>query len=161
MYFGVVTSDKIFFSRINTSSLSCIQRFFSKMKMVKTLLRTQLKQTNLENRLHISTKIPKEGFNDTIFQHFVNKLKNCNSDIRMELQILVPVFLCLCSIYLVDMLSSRIIFFHNLFCFISFPCKFAIFWSLKVYLQFLMKIFRNKLFALVLFNIIQDFLDYI
>ena len=28
-----------------------------------------LKQTNLENRLHISTESPKEDFNDTVFQH--------------------------------------------------------------------------------------------
>ena len=49
VYFGVVTSDKILFSCISMSSLSYIQRFFSKMKLVKILLRTELKQTNLEN----------------------------------------------------------------------------------------------------------------
>ena len=32
------------------------------MKLVKTLLCTQLKQTNLENQLHISTISPKVGF---------------------------------------------------------------------------------------------------
>ena len=36
---------------------------------------TQLKQTNLENWFHISTESPKEGFNDTVFQHFMDKLK--------------------------------------------------------------------------------------
>ena len=50
------------------------------MKLIKTLLHTQLKQTNLENRLYISTKSLKEGFNDTVFQHFVDKLKHCNPD---------------------------------------------------------------------------------
>ena len=42
---------------------------------MKTSLRTQLKQTNLENQFHISTESPKEGFSDTVFQHFVDKLK--------------------------------------------------------------------------------------
>ena len=36
---------------------------------------TTIKQTNLENRFHIAIENPKEGFNDTIFQHFVDKLK--------------------------------------------------------------------------------------
>ena len=34
----------------------------------------QLKQTNLENRLHVATESPK-GFNETTFQHFVDELK--------------------------------------------------------------------------------------
>ena len=42
----------------------------------------QLKQPNLENRLHISRESPKEGFNDTVFQHFVDELKHCNSDME-------------------------------------------------------------------------------
>ena len=75
VYFAVVTSHKIFFSCISTPSLSYGKRIFSKRKLVKTSLRTQLKQTNLENRFHISTESPKEGFNDTVFQHFVDKLK--------------------------------------------------------------------------------------
>ena len=93
---------------------------------MKTSLRTQLKQTNLENRLRVSAERLKEGFNDTVFQHSVDELKHCNSDIRMDLQ-LVPVCLCLYSIYLVLMLPFRMIFFHNIFCFISFPREFAIF----------------------------------
>ena len=60
--------------------------------------RTQLTQTNLESRFHIATGSPKEFFNDTVFQNFVDKLKDCNSDMRMDLQLLVPVFLCLYSI---------------------------------------------------------------
>ena len=67
MYFGVVTSHKMFFSYISTSSLSYVRRFFSKRKLMKTSLHTQLKQTNLEDRLNISTEIPKEGFNDIAF----------------------------------------------------------------------------------------------
>ena len=66
VYFGVVTSHKILFSCLYRSSLSCVQRFFSKMKLKKTLLPTQLKQGNLENGLHNSTESPKEHFN-TVF----------------------------------------------------------------------------------------------
>ena len=51
---------------------------------MKTLLRTQLKQTNLKNGRYISTEIPKEGFNDTVFQHFLDELKRCNSDMQMD-----------------------------------------------------------------------------
>ena len=86
VYFGVVTSHKYYF---HTSA----QRFFSKMKLVKTSLRTQLKQTNLENRLHILTESPKECFNDMVFHHFMDELKQCNSDMRMDLRL--SVFLCL------------------------------------------------------------------
>ena len=67
---------KNIFSYISTSDLSYVQKFFSKMKLVKTSLCTQLKQTNLENWLHISIESPKEGFNDTVFQHFVDELRH-------------------------------------------------------------------------------------
>ena len=116
--FGVVTSDKIHFLCIGTSSLSCIQSFFSKMKLVKTSLRTQLKQTNLENQLHISTESPKKAFNYTVFQHYLVELKLCNSNMWMNLQLLVLAILYLYSIYLVALLSFRMIFFHNLVCFL-------------------------------------------
>ena len=49
------------------------------MKLVKTSLYIQLKQTNLENCFHILTKSSTEGFNDTVFQHFVDELEPCNS----------------------------------------------------------------------------------
>ena len=57
------------------------------MKLVETSIRAQLKQANLENRLHISTENPKEGFNDTVFQHFVDELKHYNPDMVMDLQV--------------------------------------------------------------------------
>ena len=116
VYFDTVFSHKKLFLCISTSSLSCVQRLFFKMKLVKNSIPTQLKQTNLENPLHISRESPKEGFNDTIFQHFMDETKHCNPDMRTDLQ-LVPVFLCLYSIYLVVILSFRMIFFHNVFCF--------------------------------------------
>ena len=49
MFFGVVTSHKMFFSYISTSSLSYVRRFFSERKLMKTSLHTQLKQNNLED----------------------------------------------------------------------------------------------------------------
>ena len=76
MYFGVVTL-LIKYSFHAPVSLSCVQRLW-KMKLVRTLLHIQLKQTNLENKLHISIEILKECFNDTVSQHFVNELKHCN-----------------------------------------------------------------------------------
>ena len=58
------------------SSLSSVQRFLSnKMKLVKTLLPTQLKHTNLEIDLIFQTASSK-GFNDTVSQHFQDELKH-------------------------------------------------------------------------------------
>ena len=68
---------------------------------------------------------PKKDFNDTFFLYLVDELKHCYPDMRLDLQ-LVPVFLCLYSIYMVVMLPFGMIFFHNVFCFISFPREFAI-----------------------------------
>ena len=118
-----VISHKIFFLSISTSSLP---NFFSKMKLAKSSLRTQLKQTNLENRLRISTESPKKDFNNTVFQHFVYDFNNCKPDVRTDLQI-VPVLLGWYSIYLVVMLNFTMIFLHHVFCFISFPHAFTIF----------------------------------
>ena len=89
------------------------------MKLVKTSLHIQLKQTKPENQLYISTECPKKGFNE-VSQHFVDELKQCNLHRRMDLEPLVSVFLCLYSTYLVAMLSFRKIVFHNLFCIILF-----------------------------------------
>ena len=49
-------------------SFSCAGTPSSEMKLVKNLLRTRLKQSNLVNRPNISTENPKEDFNDTPFQ---------------------------------------------------------------------------------------------
>ena len=91
VYFSVFTSYKIFFSPIKTSSLPRGQRFFSKIKLVKILLHTQLKQTDLENLLHISTESPKK----VLMILFFNILWILsNPDMGMDLQ-LVPVLLYL------------------------------------------------------------------
>ena len=55
------------------------------MKLVKTRLPNQLKQTSLENLLYISTESPKEGFDDVVFEHFMDELKHRNQDIRVDL----------------------------------------------------------------------------
>ena len=55
-HFTQCTSHKVFFLCISTFSLSCVQRFLPKTTLIKTLLRAQLKQTNLENRSHISNR---------------------------------------------------------------------------------------------------------
>ena len=104
------------------SNLSCVQKFFSKMELVKTLLRIQLKLTsNPEKWLHISTKSPK-GFNDTVSQYLEYESKQYNLDMTMNLQV-VSVFLWIYSTYLV-MLPFKMIFF--VFYFISFPLEFSL-----------------------------------
>ena len=113
VYFGPVTF-KIFSSCINTSNLSCVQIIFSKMKLVKTLFCTQLKQINLENVLYISKESPKEDFSDTVFQHFMDELKHCNWDMQMDLQ-LVTVFLCLYLVFCVYIWLCYVTFQSYLF----------------------------------------------
>ena len=51
-------------------STACVERFFSKMKLVKTRLRNQLSQVNLENLLFIATEAPKTGFTDSEYDFF-------------------------------------------------------------------------------------------
>ena len=109
---------KIFFSCISTSSFSSVQRFFSKMKLLKTMFYTQLKQTNLKNQIKISWRRFKKKV-DNVFQHFVSELKHYNPDMRMDLQ-LVPVFLYLYPVYVVLMLPFRMIFFIK--CYALFFC---------------------------------------
>ena len=64
------------------------------MKLIKTWLRNQLKQTSHENLLYITTDSMKEGLDNIVFEHFVDELKHRNLDIRMNLW-LVPVFLAI------------------------------------------------------------------
>ena len=67
---------KILFSYISASGLSCIKDSLSLNQLVKTLLHAQLKQTSLENGLHILTESLKEDSHDNVFQHFVDELKH-------------------------------------------------------------------------------------
>ena len=68
---------------IFTLSTACVEIFFSKMNLVKTRLRSQLLQVNLENLLFIATEAPKTGFTDSKYDFFVNELKK-NSKMRMD-----------------------------------------------------------------------------
>ena len=161
MYLLLYFLFSVFFCVVNSHKMcSNVQSSFSKMKLVKILLCTQLKQT-WEIIFIFQQKVQKKSFNDTAFQHFVDEFKHSNLDRRIDLQllVLVLVFLCLYSIYLTIMF-----FFHNMFCFIYFfsmwVCNILV-TCYKICLQFLMKIFYNKLFAFVLFSIIHDSLDYI
>ena len=63
-------------------STACVKRFFSKMKLVKTRLRSQLSQVNLENLLFIATEAPKTGFTDSEYDIFVDERKKNN--MRMD-----------------------------------------------------------------------------
>ena len=72
--------------------LFVVERFFSKVTLVRTMLRTQLKQT-WKIDLIFQRESSNKGFNDIIFQQFVDELEHCHPDIRMDLQ-LDPVFLC-------------------------------------------------------------------
>ena len=76
-----------------------------------------------------------------MFQHFVDELKHCNPDMRMDLQP-VSVFLCLYSKYLVVMLPFRMVYFQSMFCFIFFLVSFNV--SVPL-LQDLFEIFNENL----------------
>ena len=66
-------------------SAACVERLFSKMKLMKTRLRNQLAQVRLDQLLRIGTESPKEGFNDNIYEYFVDELKKRNPKMRIEL----------------------------------------------------------------------------
>ena len=65
-------------------SVACVERFFSKMKLVKTHLRNQLSQVTLETLLFIATESPKDGFHDKIYEYFVDELSGRNPKMRMD-----------------------------------------------------------------------------
>ena len=56
-------------------STAYVERFFSKMKLVKTWLRNQLLQLNLENLLSIATEALKTEFTDSEYDFFVDELR--------------------------------------------------------------------------------------
>ena len=65
-------------------SVSCIERLFSKMKLIKTHLRNQLSQTSLDSLLRISTEKPTK-FSENEYKHFVDTLKKLNPKMRLKL----------------------------------------------------------------------------
>ena len=59
-------------------STACVKRFFSKMNLVKTWLRNQLSQVNLENLFFTAKEAPKTGFTHSKYYFFVDELKKNN-----------------------------------------------------------------------------------
>ena len=83
--------------------LSCIQRFFYKMKLVKTLLHTQLKQTNLENQRHISTESPKRVlmilFLKTLYFQYAKRPATTSSSVFVLFYFCIQYIWSLCYIF--------------------------------------------------------------
>ena len=67
-------------------STACVERLFSKMKLIKTCLRNHLSQSTLKNLLFTATEAPKD-FHDDHYEHFVNELKRINPKMRIKLWI--------------------------------------------------------------------------
>ena len=65
-------------------SVACVERLFSKMKLIKTRLRNQLSQVSLESLLRISTEAP-DNFADEEYDFFVDELKRLNPKMRTDL----------------------------------------------------------------------------
>ena len=65
-------------------SVSCVERLFSKMKLVKTRLRNQLSQVSLESLLRNSTESP-TTFSDETYEFFVDELKRLNPQMKMSI----------------------------------------------------------------------------
>ena len=66
-------------------SVACVERLFSKMKLIKTRLRNQLSQVHLDQLLRIATESSKEGFSDDEYEHFVDELKRRNPKMKIDL----------------------------------------------------------------------------
>ena len=62
-----------------------MERLFSKLKLVKNCLRNQSSQTALESHLMIATESPKDGFDEIIFERFVDELKIKHPKMRIKL----------------------------------------------------------------------------
>jgi len=65
-------------------SVSCVERLFSRMKLVKTRLRHQLSQVSLESLLRISTESPC-NFADDTYEFFVDELKRLNPHMKINI----------------------------------------------------------------------------
>ena len=118
MYVGVITSHKILFSCISMSSLSCAQRFFSKMKLeAGENIVTQLQQTNLENRIMfdyvqvpgICTMCP---INDVIWQSLWFRFLNFSWCLQLFFNSMIEFVLMSFGLLLIECLfESKQIFF--------------------------------------------------
>ena len=66
-------------------SIACVEDLFSQIRLVKMRLCNQLKQSTLDSLLHIATESPLNGFADGDFDHFVDKLKPLNPNMRLKI----------------------------------------------------------------------------
>lgn len=66
-------------------SVACVERLFSKMKLIKTRLRNKLAQVKLDQLLRIGTESPPDGFDDNVYEYFVDELKKLNPNMRIEI----------------------------------------------------------------------------
>ena len=63
--------------------VACVERLFSKMKLIKTRLRNQLGETTLDSLLRILTETP-PGFDDDKYKYFIDELKRLNPQMRIN-----------------------------------------------------------------------------
>ena len=66
-------------------SIACVERLFSRMKLIKTRLRNQMKQATMDSILRSATETPSNGFTDEDFDFFVDELKRLNPNMRLKL----------------------------------------------------------------------------
>ena len=65
-------------------SIACAEHLFSRMKLVKTRLPNQLKQTTLEAN-SIANESPLSDFTSGDFDHFVEELKQLNPNMGLNI----------------------------------------------------------------------------
>ena len=66
-------------------SVACVERLFSKMKFIKTHLRSQLSLVHLGQLLYIATESQKEVFSDNTYEDFVIEIKRRNPRLRIDI----------------------------------------------------------------------------
>ena len=66
-------------------SAACVERLFSKMKIVKNRLRNSLSNATLESLLLIATESQKAGFEDDVLEQFVDELKKRNPNMSLKI----------------------------------------------------------------------------
>ena len=65
-------------------SVACVERVFSKIKLIKRRLRNKLSQVSLDSLICISAEAPDE-FSDTEYEFFVDEFKRLNPKMRIDL----------------------------------------------------------------------------
>ena len=66
-------------------SATCVERLFSKMKIVKNRLCNSLSNATLESLLLIATESRKAGFEDDVLEQFVDELKKRNPNMCLKI----------------------------------------------------------------------------